>query len=241
MGGGFAGVAIPFTVDQFLSVFEQYHRAIGPAPVVAYALGVVALALALRGDRAAGRTVPAILALFWATSGAAYHLTFFRRINPAAVAFGVLVVMQAALLAAVALRREPLSFRFRPTCRHGVGLAIAAYALVAYPLLGAAAGHGYPRGPSFGTTPCPTTLFTFALLLLAEGRPPALLVGIPLLWSIVGASAAAQLGMREDYGLAVAGLAAAALIAVERWRARRAGPVGAGAPDPVAAAPPGRR
>jgi hypothetical protein len=139
------------------------------------------------------------------------------------------------LLASFALRRDPPRFRFRPAIRQGAALALAAYALVAYPLLGAAAGHGWVRGPILGVAPCPTTIFTLALLLLAE-RPSALLAAIPFAWSLLGLSAAVQLGIREDYGLAVAGVAAAALLALERARA-----ISAAAADPATAAAPRAR
>lgn len=217
---------LPFTVEQFLSVFERYNRAIGPAPLLAYALGIAALVLACRGGPRSGRAVLGILALFWVFNGAGYHLAFFRQVNAAASVFGALFILQGASFAHAATRSEPLRFRLRAGPRGVLALALAAYALVAYPLLGAAAGHAYPRSPVFGVAPCPTTIFTFALLLLAEGVVPARLLVLPFLWSLVGVFAAAQLGIREDYGLAVAGIAGTAVL-VGAFRRR---PVAAGAP-----------
>jgi Family of unknown function (DUF6064) len=222
-------MALPFTVEEFLSVFERYNRAIGPAPLVAYVLGVAALALACRGGRGASRLVLGTLSAFWAFNGGGYHLAFFRTVNPVATAFGVAFLAEAALLAFAAARPEPLPFRFRLAPRQLAGLAFAAYALVAYPLLGMAAGHAYPRAPMFGVAPCPTTIFTFALLLLADARVPAWLYAVPFLWSLLGVSAAAQLGIREDYGLAVAGIVGTVLLATGRRRAPAAGRPAAGA------------
>ncbi|HEX9048959.1 MAG TPA: DUF6064 family protein [Anaeromyxobacter sp.] len=209
---------LPFTVEEFLSVFERYNRAIGPAPLFAYGLAAFALALAWRGGRPANRTVLAVLAAFWAMNGAGYHLTFFRSVNPAATAFGTLFLAQAALYAAAATRLEPLRFRVRATPRHALALALAGYAAIAYPILGAALGHAYPRAPLLGLAPCPTTIFTFAILLLAEDTVPVALYAIPFLWSLLGASAASQLGIREDWGLPVAGLAGTAVLVVRRRR-----------------------
>lgn len=222
-------MAIPFTVEQFLSVFERYNRAIGPAPLVAYGLGVAALALACRGGRAASRFALGVLALFWTFSGAAYHLGFFRAVNPVATVFGLAFIAQGALYALAAARAEPLPFRLRPGARQVFGLALAAYALVAYPLLGMAAGHAYPRSPVFGVAPCPTTIFTFAVLLLADAAVPARLYAIPFLWSLLGVSAAAQLGIREDYGLAVAGIVGTVVLVVGHRRAATAARPGTGA------------
>ncbi len=209
-------MALPFTVDQFLSVFESYNRAIGPAPLVAYALAAAALALAWRGGRRASRGILAVLAAFWAMNGAGYHLSFFRTVNPAATAFGVAFLAQAALYAAAAAKVAPVEFRVRRSARHAVALALAAYATVVYPLLGLAFGHAWPRAPVFGVAPCPTTIFTFALLLLVEGPVPVTLWGIPFLWSLLGASAASQLGIREDWGLAVAGAVGAVILIARR-------------------------
>ncbi len=234
----------PFTVDEFLSVFERYNHALGPAPLLAYALATLALVLALRGGRPASRTVLAVLAGFWAMNGAGYHLAFFRSVNPAATVFGVLFLAQAALYAAAAARPEPLAFRWRPTRRHALALGLAAYAGVVYPLAGAALGHAYPRAPLLGVAPCPTTIFTFAILLLAEGPVPVALYALPFLWSLVGVSAAAQLGIREDYGLAVAGVLGTAVLAGRGCTARRpkaAPDRGRGAGAVTAAAPPGSR
>jgi hypothetical protein len=219
-----AAMQLPFTVEEFLSVFERYNRAIGPAPLFAYALAAFALARAARGGRPASRAVFGVLAAFWAMNGAGYHLTFFRSVNPAATAFVALFLAQAALYAAAAARVEPLEFRVRATPRHAFALVLAAYAAVAYPLLGVALGHGYPRAPLLGVAPCPTTIFTFAILLLAEGTVPVALYAIPFLWSLLGASAATQLGIREDWGLAVAGIAGTALLVVRRLHARAEAP-----------------
>ncbi len=213
-------MTLPFTVEEFLAVFERYNRAIGPAPLLAYALAALALALAWRGGRPASRAVLGILAGFWAMNGAGYHLGFFRAVNPAATIFGALFLAQAALYAAAAARAEPLAFRFRRTPRHALALALAAYAAILYPLLGLTLGHVYPRAPLLGVAPCPTTIFTFAILLLAEGPVPLTLYAIPFLWSIVGGSAAVQLGIREDWGLAVAGLAGTAILVGRRLHRR---------------------
>jgi hypothetical protein len=210
---------LPFTTEEFLSVFERYNRAIGPAPLLAYALAAFALALAWRGGRPAGRAVLAVLAAFWAMNGAGYHLAFFRSVNPAATAFGALFLAQAALYAAAAAKSDPVELRVAATPRHVFALVLAAYAAVAYPLLGAALGHPYPRAPLLGVAPCPTTIFTFGILLLFEGTVPVALYAIPFLWSLLGVSAAAQLGIREDWGLAVAGVAGTAILVARRRHA----------------------
>jgi hypothetical protein len=62
--------------------------------------------------------------------------------------------------------------------------------------------------------PCPVTIFTFGLLLLADKRVPKYLLVIPFLWSLLGFSAALALTIREDIGLLIAGVLGTILIAV---------------------------
>lgn len=125
--------------------------------------------------------------------------------------FGAAFVLEAGLLAWVGARRR-IEFRWSRSPRALAGLLLVLYATAIYPLLGAAAGHGYPRAPLFGVAPCPTTIFTFGVLLLAAGRVPAWLLAIPWLWAALGLSAALQLGIREDLGLVASAAIAAALL-----------------------------
>lgn len=140
-----------------------------------------------------------------------YHLLSFTRINTAAYAFGLLYIVQAGLFVYVGIVKDSLSFRLRPDKYGLTGAALLLYAMVIYPILGYFLGHTYPRSPTFGL-PCPTTIFTFGLLLWAEKRLPVMLLVIPFLWSLIGFTAALSLGMAEDIGLLVAALLAAALI-----------------------------
>jgi hypothetical protein len=83
--------------------------------------------------------------------------------------------------------------------------------MVVYPLLGSAFGHAYPRSPTFGL-PCPTTIFTFGLLLWTDTKLPKNVLIITFLWSLIGSSAALTLGIFEDTGLLVSGILGVALI-----------------------------
>jgi hypothetical protein len=78
--------------------------------------------------------------------------------------------------------------------------AAAVYALAGYPLVGWLAGQRFPAAPTFGL-PCPTTIFTFGVLLWADRRLPAWLLAIPAAWAVLGTTAAGSLGITEDYAL----------------------------------------
>jgi hypothetical protein len=97
-----------------------------------------------------------------------------------------------------------LEFRAKVNMVGLVGGGLIIYALIIYPALSHLFGHGYPQSPTFGA-PCPTTIFTFGLLLWIDRRLSIYIAAIPFVWSLVGFTAALSLGMREDVGLFVAG------------------------------------
>lgn len=216
---------LPFGPDAFFALFEHYNRAIWPAQIVAYALALAVLALAARPRPGAGQGIAAILALAWAWNGAVYHMTHFVTINFWADIFGLFFIVQALLLLWTGVARGRLAFRIGNDAAPRIGLALVAFATIAYPALGWALGHGWPRAPMFGVAPCPMTIFTMGMLLLVAGRVPLYLVAIPVLWSLIGGTAAWFLGVTEDLALPVAGLGGLALILAKNRRARRGGPM----------------
>lgn len=191
---------IPFTVDQFLNVFEQYNVAVWPAQVFLYTIGIAAICLALARKNDFSRSVSLILSLFWIWVGLAYHLWFFSAINKAALVFAVFFVLQGILFFFVGVVKHRLKFRFTLTLYGIVGSVFLVYALILYPVFGYASGHRYPAAPTFGL-PCPTTILTFGMLLWTNGRVPLYVLAIPLAWSLIGFWAAISLGMTEDFGL----------------------------------------
>lgn len=207
---------MPFTAHEFLQVFSDYNQAVWPVQNVLVALALALIVASFLPNRIPARLIPMGLALFWTWMGAVYHFIFFRRINPAATAFGVLFLAEATLLAAWALQTPGLSFRPRHTPRSWAGIALLAYALVVYPKLTVAFGHFYPAQPTFGL-PCPTTITTIGLLLWATPVPPWRVWAIPLIWVVIGSTAVVWLGMREDFGLLGAGLLA---IGLQWWVVR---------------------
>ena len=60
--------------------------------------------------------------------------------------------------------------------------------------------------------PCPTTIFTFGLLLWTDRKVPKYLLVIPMIWAGIGFSAAIQWGVLEDVMLLLAGFIATAML-----------------------------
>jgi hypothetical protein len=197
-------MGLPFSRDQFLDVFAAYNTALWPVAAILWLATLAGVVLLVRG-RADSVGLTALLAIHWAWSGVAYHARFFSGINPAAWLFATLFVAQAAALAWSGVARRRLRFAWGRSPRHGLAGVLLVLAL-AYPGLALAAGHAWPRTPTFGV-PCPTTLVTAGLLLAAVPPVPRWLAVTPVLWSIIGGSAALLLGVVPDLMLFVAGAA----------------------------------
>jgi hypothetical protein len=193
---------MPFSEAQFLDVFATFNRAFAPLLAALWILTLVATAGLVR-NRASARMVSAVLALHWIWSAVAYHAASFTRVNPAAWLFAALFFAQGAGFLWVGIVNDRLAFEWRSTMRHGWAAVFLAFGLL-YPALVALSGHALPRAPAFGV-PCPTTLWTAGVLLTAmPSLPRSLLVG-PIVWSMIGGTAAVLFGMTPDLMLFAAG------------------------------------
>lgn len=202
---------LPFTTEQFLDVFESYNRSVWPAQIVLLFAALTCVVLAICQSRFSDRLIGIGLAMFWLWMGVAYHLLHFAEINPAAYVFGGVMIVQGILFLREGVIQSRLSFRAGWNVQGIAGGLLILYGLVVYPSLGYLLGHVYPRSPTFGV-PCPTTMFTLALLLWAKQPIPRYLLAIPLLWVLIGSSAALLLGMGEDLGLMAAGVVAGTML-----------------------------
>ncbi len=217
----------PFTIAQFFAVFADYNTAIWPLQIVAYGLGGLAvIALWLKGPLAK-QVIYSVLAIMWALNGVGYHFLFFAEINPAANTFAAFFLLQSILFATSVVIPNDLRFEIRPTFRSFAALLIIVYALLFYEILGHWADHGLMLGPLFGVAPCPTTIFTIGMLLLARGMWVVWLSIIPILWSLIGLAAAFQLGVPEDLALPIAGAMLLVMVAMDWVRERRSHPLAA--------------
>lgn len=194
---------LPFSRDVYLRLVEQYNAAIWPAQAGAYGLALLALLAAFRPFAGSDRLIAVLLAAAWIWTGVAYHMLRFATINWAAWAVGFFFVMQGLLFLSTGLIRGRLTFHLTRDPTALGGLAIIIFAMIFYPLIGAAAGQGWPRTALLGVTPSPTILFTFGLLLMADGRVPWHLLVIPLICSVTSGMAALLLDIPQDFALIV--------------------------------------
>lgn len=211
---------IPFTSEVFFALFEDYNLAIWPAQIIAYMVGLLVLVLVFAPTQTGGRIIGAALALFWLWTGIVYHWLTFAGINFAAPVFAALFVCQGLLFGWTLVLKRGASFRFDATLHSWAGLALIIVALAGYPLMNWLAGHGWPQMPVFGTSPCPTTIFTLGVLLTARRAVSPTLAAVPVLWALVaGTAAPALLDMPENFALLLAGIAGGGLLV---WKRRMA-------------------
>ncbi|MCF7800315.1 DUF6064 family protein [Candidatus Babeliales bacterium] len=197
-------MALPFTIEQFLGTIQQYNLSVFPMQIVLLLLGIASIFLVFKQIKNNNKIIPGILAFFWIWIGIVYHLIFFTSINKAAYLFGDLFIIQGLLFLFVGFK-DKLSFKFRKDVYGITGSIFVLYAIIIYPILNYIFGHWWPLNPTFGL-PCPTTIFTFGLLLWTNKKIPKYILIIPLLWALIGMSAAINLGIWEDLGLIATGV-----------------------------------
>ena len=196
---------LPFSIVDFLNTFKNYNQTIFPLQIVFYLIAFLCIYFLFSGSKNLNYKLSIALSFFWLWMGIVYHLIFFTKINPAAYFFGAFFILQGVMFAGCGLIRKKISFEYTKSIYNYIGILFLLYALIIYPVLGTSLGHAYPYSPTFGL-PCPTTIFTFGILLFANKKMPVHLLIIPLLWSIIGFSAALTLTIYEDIGLLVAGI-----------------------------------
>jgi hypothetical protein len=203
---------MPFTTEQFFNVFVSYNTAVWPAQIILFLLPLAAIYLAAKGKSPA--SVSVILGALWLWIGIVYHILFFSSINPAARIFGALFVVEGMLFIYSGVIKQSLSFEYKSGVLPLTGIILMLYGLIIYPILGYALGHTYPAQPTFGL-PCPTTIFTFGILLWTIRMPKYLLV-IPAVWTVIGFFAALNFGVWEDTGLLVSGITGTVLLMMRK-------------------------
>lgn len=201
----------PFTLEQFLEVFKNYNEAVFPMQFVIYLFSLIVIYYTIKPNPKSNKIISTILSFLWLWMGIVYHIIYFTTINKAAWLFGGIFIIQGILFLVFGVFQNKFSFNFK-TDKYGItGFSLMIIALIIYPIVGYLFGHIYPSSPTFGL-PCPTTIFTFGILLLNTKKCPVTILIIPFIWSIIGVMAAFQFGIVEDIVLIVASLVAMSLL-----------------------------
>jgi hypothetical protein len=210
--------------ETLLELFTRYNNDLWPAHVVAYLLAVpLVWAIATRTSSPRVRRVPGLLLgilLVWL--GVVFQGLYATDISrPLGIAYAVLFVLGGLAMIRGGIRGDLLLNDGPPRFSRLVGVAAIGYALLVYPVLGYALGHGWPESPLFGMAPCPTVIALFGVLALAQPHPRHLFV-LPIVWTLLATGPAVDRGVWEDVGMVVFGAAALVAAAREaRERSRR--------------------
>lgn len=204
----------PFSTEQFLEVFKSYNENIFPLQIIFYLGAFFILYQLFKKQKNSDKIITSVLSFFWLWIGIVYHITYFSTINKAAYLFGSLFVLQGIIFFIFGFISNRLIFRYKKNIYNYTGALFILYALIIYPVLGYFLGREYPYSITLGL-PCPTTIFTFGILLFTENKISFTVLIIPLLWSIIGFGAALNFSVYEDFGLLISGLIGFALLAVQ--------------------------
>lgn len=211
-------MSLPFTPDQFFSIFAEYNRSFWMVVVVLWFATIAALVLTWRQPERWSPALSTFLGAVWLWNAVAYHAFLFTRINPAARVFSLMFALQAVVFVHDGLRRRAV-YLASTGVRQIVGAALAAYSL-AYPFVTTASGHDYPAAPTYGL-PCPTAILTIGILLTAREGIRWRVAAIPIVWGFIGGSAAMLLQVQTDYVLLAAGVLLLAVLLAQGVRQRR--------------------
>jgi hypothetical protein len=190
--------------SEFLALFEQCNRALWPLQVVGYLAMLIVLACMITSWRHAQRAIFGILGPFWIFVGVVFQYAYLRPLYRPGRVFAVLWVTEGVLLIFSASRLSGPFGRHTGWCAILGWLAIS-YSLIGYPVLGFLLRGSALRVAWPGVFPCPTALFTLAVLVMAQRPAPKWLMAVPAFWA-VGGVVPFSWGILEDLGLVVLGI-----------------------------------
>jgi hypothetical protein len=196
----------PFTTEQFFEVFQKYNTEIYPLQLIIIVLGIAAIFLIHIKKNIGSKIICGFLSFLWMWIGIVYHLSFFTEINKAAFGFGGLFVLQGIFFF-IELFRNKLHFSFKSTASNFIGYFFILFGLIIYPTISYLSAQTLPETISLGL-PCPTTIFTFGFLMLANKTMSKYLLIIPSIWAVIGTIAAVNFGIYQDYVMLLSAIVA---------------------------------
>lgn len=198
---------IPFTTQEFFEIIERYNQTIFPAQIIILGLGILLVVILHSKIKSKNKIIGGSLGVLWLWTGIAYHLAFFTEINKAAYVFGALFVLQGLIFIIETFLRKKLEFDFKGTVMDYIAYFFIIFGIVIYPALIYILENSLSKTISLGL-PCPSTIFTFGFLMLTTLKFSKYVLIIPVLWTIVGTTAAYKFSVYPDYFMPVSALVA---------------------------------
>ncbi|MBK8943640.1 MAG: hypothetical protein IPM32_00070 [Ignavibacteriae bacterium] len=196
---------MPFSLEQFLNIFKDYNQTVFPLQLFFNILALTSIVVLIKNSNYKNKIINGTLAFLWLWIGVVYHLIFFTVINKAAYFFALIFIIQSIIFLYIGFFKNIFVYEFRKDWLGIISILIIIYGLLIYPILAYLFGHKYPYQPTFGL-PCPTTIFTFGILLFAKKPIKWYFILLPLIWALIGSTAALKLNIYEDVGLLISGI-----------------------------------
>lgn len=199
-----------------------YNEAVFPMQVVMVAAAVVLLYILIFKPTPRNNNLMKGYLSFVCAWNAFVFFSVYGRELPGAI-LGVPLFAAAAGLFAWDIRAGKIQFRFPEAlwqkCVTGILILCAFF----YPVIGAVLGHVYPEACTFGTMPCPTTVFALALLAAAAPQVDKKVYIVLLVWALPAfGKCLGAMDLYEDCILFWAGVYALINL-VRTWKIRKGG------------------
>ncbi len=198
--------------ERFFQFMAEYNTAIWPAQVIFYILAVFFIFTSFYKIRSSNTINILILSVLWVWNGSVTLLIFFSNFHYQYYLWGAFWIAQGLLIYYIGVVKRQINLKIKKDVYSIAGLTFIVYALVIYPMIGSWLGHPFPRGPLFGSAPCPTVIFTFSAFLFSENRVKSYLLYFPMLWALMSLYPIIGMGVYADIGEIVAAIVAFALI-----------------------------
>ena len=205
-----------FSARVYERMFELHNAELWPIHLLALAIGACLVVVALRPSPRAARFVYLLLAIVWLFVAWAFFFERYATINWAAVYVVPFFLLEATLLAFLAMRAKS------PLITNGFGfsrmiaLGVLLFSLVGYPFVSPVLGRTWLAAEAFAIAPDPTVTATLALLAMSRGGFAWVASIVPLSWIIVTSLTLWTLGSPEFAVAPLTALACGAAYAARR-------------------------
>jgi len=185
---------MPFTTEQFFSVFEKYNTSVFPVQLIFLLFGILAVYSTLSEKLGRNKAIGVLLITIWIWIGIAYHIIFFALINPVAYVFGGFFILQGIFFYIETFARKNLVFKYTGSAKGYIALFFILFGMIIYPVISFYLEGTVLKTISFGL-PCPSIIVTFGFLMLTDKKFPGYLLVIPSLWAVIVTAAPVNLGV----------------------------------------------
>lgn len=210
---------IPFTTEQFFEIIEKYNLAIFPVQLLILLFGILSVIILHSKIKSKNKIIGSFLGIMWIWIGIVYHFIFFTEINKAAYLFGGLFVLQGLFFLIETFNRKKLEFEFNGKITDFIAYFFIIFGIVIYPILIYFLESSLVKTITLGL-PCPSTILTFGFLMLIKNKFPKYIVIIPVLWTVVGTSAALNFGVYPDYFMPISAVIAIIYLILEKIKGK---------------------